>query len=89
MGVNPKAPFPRRITLTKEDPMKRRTLAIAGSIAALSFAAAPVAAVAATPHHSTHTAARVDRSRDLRDGRHVDRTPDRTSVDTSRDIPDR
>ncbi len=56
--------------------MKARNLAIAGSIAALSFAAAP-------------STARVDRSRDVRGVRHVDRTPDRTSADRSRDIRDR
>jgi len=69
--------------------MKTKRLAIAGSIAALSFAAAPVAAVAATSHHAAPSAARVDRSRDVRGVRHVDRTPDRTSADNSRDIRDR
>ena len=71
--------------------LKSRTIAIAGSIAALSFAAAPVAAVAATTHHGTATAVRTDRSLDSRDGRHVDRTPDRadrTGADSSRDVRD-
>ncbi len=67
--------------------MKTKSLAIAGSIAALSFAAAPIAAVAATHHHAP-SAARVDSSRDLRGVRHVDRSPDRTSADRSRDIRD-
>jgi hypothetical protein len=68
--------------------MRSRTIAIAGSIAALSFAAAPVAAVAATTHHPS-TAARVDTSRDASGVRHVDRTPDKSSADTSRDTRDR
>lgn len=68
--------------------MRSKTIAIAGSIAALSFAAAPVAAVAAT-HHSHAPAARVDSSRDKSGVRHVDRTPDRKSADSSRDIRDR
>ena len=64
--------------------MQSRTIAIAGSIAALAFAATPVAAVAATTHHPT-SAASTDRSRDIRDVRHSDRTPDRTSADRSAD----
>jgi Ni/Co efflux regulator RcnB len=73
--------------------LKSRTIAIAGSIAALSFAAVPVAQ-AATPHHNGARAARVDTSRDARGDRHSDRTPDRTSrdrssPDRSRDIRDR
>jgi len=75
--------------------MKTKTLAIAGSIAALSFAAAPVAAIAATSHQTPRPVAQVDRSRDARGVRHVDRTPDRTSsidrtsTDRSRDISNR
>lgn len=69
--------------------MRTRTIAIAGSIAALAFAATPVAAVAATTHHSSAQAARVDRSRDVRDVRHVDPTPDRSSADRSADTLDR
>jgi Ni/Co efflux regulator RcnB len=69
--------------------MRSKTIAIAGSIAALSFAAAPVAAVAATTHHTHTSAARVDRSRDVRGVRHTDRTPDRSSADNSRDVRDR
>ena len=65
--------------------MRSRTIAIAGSIAALAFAATPVAAVAATTQHSGAQAVRVDRSRDVRDVRHVDRTPDRSSMDGSMD----
>ena len=59
--------------------MRSRKIAIVGSIAALTFAATPVAAVAATTHHSTPTV-RTDRSLDTRDVRHVDRTPDRGSA---------
>ena len=65
--------------------MRSRTIAIAGSIAALTFAAAPVAAVAATTQHSGTQAVRTDRSRDVRDVRHVDRSPDRTGADHSAD----
>jgi hypothetical protein len=68
--------------------LKSRTIAIAGSIAALSFAAVPIAQ-AATPHHTPSRAERVDRSRDARGVRHHDRTPDRASRDISRDIRDR
>jgi hypothetical protein len=69
--------------------MRSRTIAIAGSIAALSFAAAPIAAVAATPHHSAAATARADRSRDASGVRHVDKTPDKSSADASRDKRDR
>ena len=62
--------------------MRSRTIAIAGSIAALAFAATPIAAVAATTHQSGAQTSRVDRSRDVR---HIDRTPDRSSMDGSMD----
>ena len=65
--------------------MRSKTIAITASLAALSFAAAPVAAVAATPHHHRASETRIDRSRDVRGVRHVDRTPDRHSADNSRD----
>ena len=64
--------------------MPSRTIAIAGSIAAVAFATTPVAAVAATTHHPA-SAASIDRSRDSRDVRHVDSTPDKSSVDRSAD----
>jgi Ni/Co efflux regulator RcnB len=66
---------------------KSRTLAVAGSVAALSFAAVPIAQAATTHHHPT--AARVDASRDAKGVRHVDRTPDRTRADSPRDVRDR
>ena len=71
--------------------LNSRKLAIAGSIAALSIAAAPIAAVAATTQHSTTSAVRTDRSLDSRDLRHADKTPDRagqTAAGTSRDVRD-
>ena len=68
--------------------MRSRTLAIVGSIAALTFAATPVAAVAATIHHDT-PAVRTDRSRDIRGVIHLDRTPDRGGADRSVDTRDR
>jgi hypothetical protein len=71
--------------------LRSRTIAIAGSFAALSFAATPFAAVAATTHHSTTSAVRTERSLDRRDVPHVDRTPDRadrTGADSSQDARD-
>ncbi len=59
--------------------MKSRTIAIAGSIAALSFAALPVAGAAAATHHAKPTASSIDRSRD----RHGVRHADPRSVDTN------
>jgi hypothetical protein len=69
--------------------MRSRTIAIAGSIAALAFAATPVAAIAATTSHGGAAAARVDSSRDTRGVAHVDRTPDKSSADRSVDTLDR
>jgi putative N-acetylmannosamine-6-phosphate epimerase len=65
--------------------MRSRTIAIAGSIAALALAATPVAAVAATTQHAGAQATRTDQARDIRGVRHVDRTPDRSSTDRSAD----
>jgi hypothetical protein len=65
-----------------------RTLAIAGSIGALSFAAAPIAQAASTTHHPTAAQSR-DHSRDRSDPRHHDRTPDRATTDRSPDGRDR
>jgi hypothetical protein len=67
--------------------MKPRTIAIAGSIAALSFAAAPLAQAAAS-HKTPAIETRVDRSRDASGVRHLDRSPDKASIDASRDIRD-
>ena len=64
--------------------MRSRKIAILGSIGALAFAATPVAAVAATTQHGP-SATHSDRSRDIHGVRHVDRTPDRHSVDRSID----
>ncbi len=69
--------------------MRSRTVAIAGSIAALAFAATPVAAIAATTHHSGAKTVRTDASRDIRGVAHVDRTPDKNSADRSADLRDR
>jgi hypothetical protein len=71
--------------------MRSRTIAIAGSIAALSFAAAPVTAIAASKAHDRPTTtSRLDRSRDSSGVRHVDKTSvDKGSTDTSRDLRDR
>jgi hypothetical protein len=64
--------------------MPSRIIAIAASVAALAFAATPVAAVAATAHHPA-SAASTDRSHDVRGARHVDPSPDRSSIDRSAD----
>jgi Ni/Co efflux regulator RcnB len=64
--------------------MKSRTIAIVGSIAAMSFVAAPIAQAASSAHHPATTPARIDRSLDARDARHVDKTPEKTT-DRSRD----
>jgi hypothetical protein len=66
--------------------LKSRTFAVAGSIAALSLAAVPIAQAAAT--HAPATAPRVDASRDAKGARHLDRSPDRSSKDRSRDVRD-
>jgi Ni/Co efflux regulator RcnB len=68
--------------------MRSKTIAIVGSIAALTFAATPVAAVAATTHHGT-PAAHTDRSRDAHGVRDAGRTPDRGKADRSVDTADR
>ena len=70
--------------------LKPRTIAIAGSIAALSFAAAPVAALASTPHHTTTSTVYVDRSHDRGslDKSSLDKSRDHTSPDYSRDVRD-
>lgn len=66
--------------------MKSRTIAIAGSIAALTIAAAPVTAFAATTaHHRPATVSRVDRSRDASGVRHADKSPDK-SKDRATDV---
>jgi hypothetical protein len=44
--------------------MSTRRLAIAGSVAALSLVAVPIAQAASTPHHNPAIQSRVDRSRD-------------------------
>jgi len=56
--------------------MKSRTIAIVGSIAALTFAAAPVTAIAATHSHHPAKQSRIDRSRDASGSRHADKSPD-------------
>ncbi len=67
--------------------MRTRAFAVAGTIAALSFAAAPIAAQADSPsHHDKSKIERVDRSRDAQGVRHVDtKSVDKRSVDTHRD----
>jgi hypothetical protein len=72
--------------------MKSRTIAIAGSIAALAFAGAPVSAIAATQaHHRPATESRVDRSRDATGVRHIDKSADNSKdhADSSPDVSDR
>lgn len=72
--------------------MKKQTIAIAGSIAALGFAAAPVTALAAT-HANPRPASelRLDHSRDAKGLRHVEKSIDKSKdrVDRSRDLRNR
>jgi hypothetical protein len=72
--------------------MKSRTIAIAGSIATLTFAAAPVTAIVATkaPHRPA-TESKLDRSRDTSGVRHTDKSPDKSKdrADNSPDVRDR
>ncbi len=68
--------------------MRSRTIAIAGSVAALAFAAAPAAALAgASPaHHDPGKTGRVDSSRDANGARHVDKkSVDKNGADSRRD----
>ena len=72
--------------------MKSRTIAVAGSIAALTFAAAPAGAIAAPPaHHRPATESRVDRGRDANGIRHADKSADNSKdhADNSPDVSDR
>lgn len=66
--------------------MKKRTLAIAASLAALGFAAAPIAASAATSH-SNPRHDRVEHAGTARD-RSVDRSSKDRSVDTGKSSHD-
>jgi hypothetical protein len=82
----------RRKTLGKEDQMKSRTIAIAGSLAALAFAAGPVTATAAAQaNHRPAVESRIDRSRDATGVRPVDKSSDagKRGSDYSRDLRDR
>jgi hypothetical protein len=68
--------------------MRSRTIAVAASVAALAFAAAPAAALAAgsPSHHDASKTERVDRNRDANGVRHVDKkSVDKNSADTRRD----
>lgn len=72
--------------------MKSRTITIACSIAALTFAAVPVGAIAAAnaPHRPA-AESRVDRSRDSGGVRHTDKSADnrKDHADNSPDVSDR
>jgi hypothetical protein len=72
----------------KEDLMKSRTITIAGTIAALAFASAPVTAVASPSHNRPATETQLDRSRDAKGDRHVDKRADKDRTDNSRDLRD-
>ena len=72
--------------------MKSRSIAIAASITALTFAAAPVSAIAASKAHlRPATESRVDRSRDANGIRHADKSADNSKdhADNSPDVSDR
>jgi hypothetical protein len=61
---------------SEEEDMSPRKLAIAGSVAALSLAAVPIAQAASMPHHKPAVEMRVDRSRDPAGSRHADKLRD-------------
>jgi hypothetical protein len=72
----------------KRTKMRSRKIAIAGSVAALAFAAAPAAALAAhsATHHDASKTERVDRSRDANGVHHVDKkSVDKNGADSRRD----
>jgi hypothetical protein len=71
--------------------MSARKLAIAGSVAALSLAAVPIAQAASTPHHKPAIQSRVDRSRDPAGLRHANKARDasRDTNSTSRNMRSR
>jgi hypothetical protein len=71
---------------SEEDDMSPRKLAIAGSVAALSLAAVPIAQAASTPHHKPAIQVRVDRSRDQAGLRHANRTRDASRDTKSADL---
>ena len=71
--------------------MKSRTIAIAGSITALAVAAGPITAAAvAEPHHHAAVETRIDRSRDAKGVRSVDKSRDTSQyrAEHSRDFRD-
>ena len=71
--------------------MKSRTITIAASLAALTVAAAPMTATAATKSHSRPVAElRLDRSSDAKGVRHTDSSPDKSKdrAEQSRDVRD-
>jgi Ni/Co efflux regulator RcnB len=68
--------------------LKSRTIAIAASIAALSFAAVPLAQAATTTHPMTRDS-QVDKSGDRQLDKSKDNSKDKSSVDRHRDIRDR
>jgi hypothetical protein len=72
--------------------MKSRKIAIAGSIAALAFAAAPITAIAATGSHPRPAgASRIDRSRDTGGVRHTEKVVEKSKsrFDISRGVRDK
>jgi hypothetical protein len=69
----------------------KRTIAIVGSIAALTVASAPITTfAAASTNHRPATESKVDHSRDARSVRHVDNAPDKSKDpgDKARDLRD-
>lgn len=68
--------------------MKSRTMAIAASIAALSFAAVPLAQAATAGHPATRDA-QVDKTGQRHLDKSKDSAKDKSSVDRHRDVRDR
>ena len=68
--------------------MKTKAIALVASVAALSFAAVPIAQAASSAPHRAAVESRMDRSRDVSAKKHFEPARDRTP-DRSRDLRDR
>lgn len=58
--------------------MKTKAIALIASVAALSFAAVPVAQAASSTTHRAKVESRMDRSRDVHAKKHLESVRDRT-----------
>jgi hypothetical protein len=96
-GASTLAQQPQALIQTSRQPsfqeeQMKRTIAIAGSLAALTFAAAPITAfAAANTNHRPVTESKVDHSRDVSGVSHVDRSLDKSKdpADKASDLRDK